>query len=156
MPPLARVALAAIAGFLVGFGWQYVGARGLERRLSDTTRDLQLARTEAMLAVAVTDAQRGDFERARRQASDFYTQAQRSVTAAKVAAGRNANLPAAEEALRRVLQERDATIALLSRSDSAGSTALARQLTAYRGALHGVPAADPGSGTTASPAPAKS
>jgi hypothetical protein len=119
-----------------------------------TTRELRLARLEAMLAIAVTHAQRGDYERARSQTSDFYTHAQRSVTAAKVASRRNASLPAAEDALRRVLQERDATVTLLSRGDPAVAAALTRQLTEYGTALRGPPPGDrSGSATTTAPPP---
>ena len=131
--------MAAVVAFLVGFGWQYLSARRFEQRLDATSRELRLARLEAMLAVAVTQAQRGDYERARRQTSDFYTQAQRSVTGARVAGRGNASLPAAEDALRRVLQERDTTVTLLSRGDPTVATALTRQLTEYGTALRGPP-----------------
>lgn len=154
MPPSARVAFAAIVAFLVGFAWQYLSARRLERRLDATTRELRLARLEAMLAVAVTQAQRGEYERARSQTSDFYTHAQRSVTGARVANRPNATLPAAEDALRRVLQERDTTVTLLSRGDPAAVDALTRQLTEYGTALRGPPPAErSGSAATSAPVP---
>ena len=75
LPPGRWIALAAIVGFLIGFGWQYASARSLASRLNSTTRELQHARLEAMLAVAVTEAQRDDYDRARQQASAFYTEA---------------------------------------------------------------------------------
>ena len=153
MPPAARVALAAIVGFLIGFGWQYASARSLGRRLDTTSRELQLARLEGMLAVAVVEAQRGEYDRARQQASTFYTQAQRSVTAAKASAGRAATLAGPEEALRQVLQRRDSTVTLLSRSDTGATTALASQLAAYRSALHGAAGRDSAAPATGAPAP---
>jgi hypothetical protein len=152
MPPAARIALAAIAGFLIGFGWQYASARSLGSRLTATTHELQRARLEAMLAVAVTEAQRGDYDRARQQASVFYTEAQRSVTAARASAGREVALTGPEETLRQILQRRDSTVTLLSRNDVGATTALASQLAAYRSALHGAPV--PGSATPATSAPA--
>ena len=153
MPPAARVALAAIVGFLIGFGWQYASARSLGRRLDTTSRELQLARLEGMLAVAVVEAQRGEYDRARQQASTFYTQAQRSVTAAKASAGRDATLTGPEEALRLVLQRRDSTVTLLSRNDTGATTALASQLAAYRSALHGAAGRDSAAPATGAPAP---
>jgi hypothetical protein len=153
MPPAARIALAAIVGFLIGFGWQYVSARSLGKRLDTTSRELRLARLEGMLSGAVIEAQRGQYDRARQQASAFYTQAQRSVTAAKASAGRNATLTGPEETLRQVLQRRDSTVTLLSRNDTGATSALAAQLAAYRSALHGAAERDSVAPTTRVPAP---
>ena len=153
MPPAARLALAAIVGFLIGFGWQYASARSLGNRLETTSRELQLARLEAMLAVAVIEAQRGEYDRARQQASAFYTQAQRSVTTAKARAGRGATLTGSEESLRQVLLSRDSTVTLLSRNDTGATTALARQLAAFRSTLHGTVGRDSVAPTTGAPAP---
>ena len=156
MPPAARIALAAIVAFLIGFGWQYASASSLGKRLEATSRELRLARLEAMLAIAVTEAQRGDYERARQQASTFYTEAQRSVTAARASVGSDATLALPEESLRQVLQTRDSTVTLLSRNDPAATAALIRQLAAYRGALHGSSQGDPGVPASSSPAKSKS
>lgn len=153
MPPAARVALAAIMGFLIGFGWQYASARSLGDRLDTTSRALRLTRLEAMLAVAVTEAQRGDHDRARQQASAFYTQAQRSVTIARTSAGRDAPLTGPEETLRQILQRRDSTVTLLSRNDTGAATALASQLATYRSALHDALGTEPASSTTSTPTP---
>jgi hypothetical protein len=106
-----------------------------------------------MLAIAVTEAQRGDYERARQQVSAFYTDAQRSVTAARARARRDAVLDPPEESLRQVLQTRDSTVTLLSRSDPAATAVLNGQLAAYRGALHGAPADAPEAAGSTSPAP---
>ena len=155
MPPTARIALAAIVAFLIGFGWQYASAHSRGKRLDATTRELRLARLEAMLAVAVIEAQRGANESARQQASAFYTDAQRVVTAAKANARRDATLAGPEETLRQILQGRDSTVTLLSRSDAAATAMLARQLTVYRGVLHGTPKPDSGArAPNASPPPA--
>ena len=144
MPPAARIALVAIVAFLIGFGWQYASAYSRGKRLDATNRELRLARLEGMLALAVIEAQRGNSERARQEASAFYTEAQRAVTAARASAGRDATLTEPEETLRQILQGRDSTVTLLSRSDAAATTMLARQHRTYRGALYVTPASDRG------------
>jgi broad specificity phosphatase PhoE len=154
MPPAARVALAAIVGFLIGFGWQYASARSSGQRLDTATRELRLARLEATLAVAVTEAQRGDYEHARTQASAFFTEAQRAVTTAKARARRNATLSGPEEALRQLLLRRDSTVTLLSRNDTGSTSMLVSHLAAYRAVLHGITGARPTPPANAPAAPA--
>ena len=155
MPSGARIALAAIMAFLLGFGWQYASAYSRGKRLDATNRELRLARLEGMLALAVIEAQRGNSERARQEASAFYTEAQRAVTAARARAERDATLAEPEETLRQILQGRDSTVTLLSRSDAAATAMLARQHRAYRGALYVTPTSDGGTpAPSAAPPPA--
>jgi hypothetical protein len=150
LPPLARTVLAAILAFLIGFGWQYVTAHQLRHQLDQVTRERDLAQLEAMLANTAIDVQRGGYELGRREASEFYTGAQRLVSAAPT----SQDNAAPERALRRVLLSRDATISLLSRGDPQAADVLTRSLVEYRAALRserGLPATPAASTTPTTP-----
>ena len=137
MSPRARnallVVLAIVIAFGVGAAWQFMAVRAARTQLEDVTarldtatRDLAFERLESGLALATIAVQLGNFERGRQLASEFFTGLQELTP----------NAPAAAQAsLQQLLQTRDATITLLSRSETASGLELSRMLVAYRQAL---------------------
>jgi hypothetical protein len=127
------VAVAAIAGFAIGAGWQYSSASAYRSDLDstrielDSTRhELTYQRLEATLGAATIEAQRGNHESARRLASDFFTTLQAEIETAN---------PEAQPALRRILNQRDSIITELSRARLESGGVLAELFAEYRTAL---------------------
>ncbi len=105
------IAIAAVAGFLVGFLLQYARVNSAQRQIAEYSAALQGARLEATLSAAVIEAQSGRFDVARQYASDFYTGLQRRL------------LPIVDDApqndVRSMLAGRDSIITSLARNDPA-------------------------------------
>lgn len=126
-------AVAAIAGFALGAGWQYSSARAYRGELEttrvelDSTRhDLTFQRLEATLGAATIEAQRGNHESARRLASDFFTGLQAAVDSAA---------DSARPTLSSILAQRDVIITELSRASLESGGVLAELFADYRTAL---------------------
>ena len=132
--------IGIVAAFLIGFGWQYTRARSFENQLDSVTQDFTFKRLEATLAAATIEAQRANYELARRHASDFFTGLQEA-------------LPDAPDNTRPTLQrintQRDAIITAASRSDPQTASLLEQLYGSYRVTFGGLPVAP-----TPSPAPA--
>ncbi len=132
----ARKTIAIIGGivlaFLVGFTWQFTRAHGLQGQLDQAQKELTFQRMEATLGAATIEAQRGGFEPARQLASDFFTRLQAALE----------TVPDNEKpGLQDVLQQRDAVITELSRSDAQSGAVLANLFVRYRAAVGESPAA---------------
>lgn len=120
-------AIAVIVAFAIGFAWQYVRARQSEQRAAYAERALEGARLEALLSGAVIDAQAGKFELSRQRASDFFARLQdRLAPEFDSATTPSAGL---------VINQRDAVITALARSDPAAESVLSRLLNQYRGLI---------------------
>lgn len=110
------VVCTILLAFIFGAGWQFMHARQLERDLVSVRQELEFTRLEAALGAAALEANRGSYEVARQLASDFYTGLQARIE----------NTPdVARQHFTAVLDQRDAVITGLSRSDSTTATALA-------------------------------
>ncbi|HEX6631831.1 MAG TPA: hypothetical protein VF048_12110 [Gemmatimonadaceae bacterium] len=114
--------------FIAAMATQYVRTQGVRDELARTRTALGVATSEATLYAAAVDAQQGRYEQARQLASRFFTGLQQRVAEAP---------PEARGALQAILDQRDATITLLSRADPASAGALARLSSRYRTLLHG-------------------
>lgn len=124
-------AWAAALIFLAGLVPMWLRARASEGRLDAARRELRLSMLENSLASAALDARRGDYEPARRQASDFFT----ALRAQADAAEDSALTPEQRQALAPLLDERDDTITLLARNDPASADRLADMYVAFRSQL---------------------
>ncbi len=124
VPRLVWYALALLAAFALGALWQYAGARRGEAALGTARSALAEARLEATLASAVIEVQRGNYERGRQLASDFFTGLQRHLATA----------PPEAAALRPLYAQRDNVITVLSRSDPASAGLLSRALADFQAA----------------------
>jgi hypothetical protein len=120
------VAAGVVAGFLVGFLWQYALATSARSRLAAVEHEHAFQQLEGTLAVATIEAQRGSYEIARQFASDFFsglqTQAQRVPAPARAEIGD-------------ILARRDDMITALSRNDPQAAPMLAQLFVRYRGAF---------------------
>jgi hypothetical protein len=120
------IAAGVLAGFLVGFAWQYMSARGYRGELERTEHALTFKRIEATLAAATIEAQRGSFEVARQLASQFFSGLQENI-------GRAA--PGEAPVFTEILARRDVLITALSRNDPQSGPLLAQLFTRYRTAV---------------------
>jgi hypothetical protein len=116
-------AVAAIVGFGLGALWQYASARSYAQRLSSVEAEYTFQRLEATLGAATIEAQRGSFEIARQLASDFFTGLQADANRAPVGQ---------QQVVRDLLDNRDAMITALSRSDPQSGSMLAQLFTRFR------------------------
>ena len=138
--------VAAIVGFAIGAGWQYSSARAYRSDLEstraelDTTRhELQFESLEATLGAATIEAQRGNYESARRLASDFFTDLQSATQVAPAAS---------QPQLTRILEQRDAIITDLSRGNLDSGGVLAELFAQWRTAMGEPVGPIPAPGTT--------
>ena len=132
-----KVAIAAavlILVFLLGLIPMWMTARDRGARLVETQRELKLAQLQNAIASGVIDARRGEYEPARRSASDFFT-------ALRAEIGRE-NDSALTEAQRTgitpLLTERDEIVTLLARGDPASAERLSSLYIAYSNAVKGL------------------
>lgn len=133
--------VAILLAFGAGFGWQWWEAREVRTELDQMearadSLELRLTFQELgnTLATAVMQATYGNYEPARRAASEFFTGLQREAANAPAGASRD---------IRAVLAERDATITALSRSETESRDVLANLFIRYRRAT-GISAPDLG------------
>ncbi len=118
--------LVIVAVFFAGFLPMWTKARESEKMLVQQKGELRDLRLQALLANAAIDARRGDYEPARRSASDFFT----SIS------GADSAMPAGQNAtLNPLLSQRDEIITLLARSDPASAERLTNLYLSLRSAL---------------------
>lgn len=131
LPVYAGILLAV---FLLGFIPTCLVARrrGLERDTAQAA--LRISNLQNSLGNAIVDARAGNYEQARQGTSDFF-----SNLATEVERGSIFN-PAQKTPLRSMLEERDATITSLARSDPYSPDRLMKLYTQYREALTAVAA----------------
>lgn len=113
---------AAILGvvFLLGFVPMWWTARGRASDLKQAEGFLRVSRLENLIAGAALNANRGEYEAARQQASEFFT----SLRAETDLSDRSAIPPARLEAVSQISAARDDTITLLARNDPASASRL--------------------------------
>jgi hypothetical protein len=116
-------AIATIAAFLIGFGWQYTRANDLADRLESNRVDLTFKRLEATLAGATIEAYRGNYEIGRQLASQFFTNLQNDIAQAP---------DDKRPQLQRISSQRDAVITAASRSDPQTASLLGQLYSTYR------------------------
>lgn len=117
-----------LAVFLIGFIPMWLSARESSSDLAESRLQLRAVQIQHTLASAVIDARRGEYETARRSASDFFTNlgAETQLTETSLLTG-----PQIEGA-RPLLAQRDEIITLLARSDPASADRLAGIYVEYR------------------------
>jgi hypothetical protein len=138
-PAARRLGIYAIIGlviFLAGFVpmWLKASANGEQRDAA--RRELHLSRMQNMLASSAVDAQRGEYESARQEASDFFTALRAQLDRNNAEAGLTAQQ---REGLKPLLAERDDVITLLARNDPAAGPRLLDMHAAFRKTLLSVP-----------------
>lgn len=127
-------AAVLLIGVLIGLipMWLLARERGAELEL--TERNLRLCLLENDLVSAVIEARRGEYERARVMASNFFTSLFEQVDQLS----RPSDLPAdRRESLRPLLSQRDDIITLLARNDPAAVDRLTELYISYQTAMMG-------------------
>jgi hypothetical protein len=116
-----------LSSFLLGMVPMWLKAnRAIEQR-DAAQREVRVRQLQNTLGNAIVDVQQGDYEPARQTMSDFYTNLRRLLDT------RNENMftAAQREQLRLLLQDRDAVITLLARSDETAGDRLSTLYTTY-------------------------
>jgi hypothetical protein len=123
-------AIVLLVVFLAGFVPMWLKSRTCSENLFETERRLTAAEIENVLASAVINAQRGDYEPARQAASAFYTSLRTEIDKGE----ESAYSPGRKQALPPLFASRDEIITLLARSDPASAERLSDLYVLYRGA----------------------
>jgi hypothetical protein len=127
-------AVMLVAAALIGLVPMWLVARERSAKLEITERNLRLCLLENDLASAVIEARRGEYERARVLASNFFTSLLEQVDQL----GRPSDLPAdRRESLRPLLNQRDEIITLLARNDPAATDRLTELYISFQTAMMG-------------------
>lgn len=108
------VGAIALVAFLLGFVPMWLSARNYENERDTVQKTLRPSVLQNNLATAAINARRGEFEQARQQTSDFYTDLR-----AEVDREESAFSLRQREAVQPILAQRDETITLLARNDAA-------------------------------------
>ena len=108
------VGAIALVAFLLGFLPAWLSARNYENERDAAVKTLRPSVLQNTLATATINARRGEFEQARQQTSDFFTDLR-----AEVDREESAFSPQQREAVQQILAQRDETITQLARRDAA-------------------------------------
>jgi len=122
------VVLGAV--FFIGLVPMWLVARGRGAERDAAQRDLRLCRLENSLSAAAVESRRGEYERARQMASDFFTALHAQVD------GESSDLTITQkDNLRPLMNQRDDLITLLARGDPASADRLAELYDLFRKAM---------------------
>ncbi len=108
------VGAIALVAFLLGFLPAWLSARGYENERDAAVKTLRPSVLQNTLATATINARRGEFEQARQQTSDFFTDLRAEFDREETAFS-----PQQGEAVQKILAQRDETITQLARNDAA-------------------------------------
>jgi hypothetical protein len=108
------VGVVALVAFLLGFVPMWLSSRTHENERDVAINTLRPSVLQNTLGTAALNARRGEFEQARKQTSDFFTDL-RSEMESETGAFNAKQLAAAQP----ILAQRDETITLLARNDAA-------------------------------------
>ena len=130
-PLIRRIAIYAVvllAGFLIGLIPMWLSARARTAERDTAQRDLRLCGLERNLLSAAVESRRGEYERARQAASNFFTALHEQV---EQIGGRSDLTAVQRESLKPLMNQRDELITLLARSDPAAADRLAEMYMAF-------------------------
>ena len=133
---IAIYAVVLVVVFLLGLIPMWLTARGRAAERDAAQRDLRLCRLENNALSAAVDARRGEYERARVEASNFFTSLHEQ--ADQVTQTSDLTVPQ-KESLRPLLTQRDDLITLLARSDPASADRLAELYISFRNGMGNAP-----------------
>jgi hypothetical protein len=122
-----------LLAFLLGLVPMWLRARERGRELEAARRELRVSRAQNALANAAVDARRGEYEPARRAASEFFTRLRDEMERGPDSAFTRDQV----NGLRPLFDARDDTITLLARGDPASAERLAELYNSYRQAAGG-------------------
>lgn len=124
--------LVALISFLLGLIPMWLKASAAASERDTARRELHLSRMQNMLASSAIDAQRGEYEPARQEASNFFTTLLEQLDKVE----KDSTLtPQQRDGLKPLLTQRDDLITLLARSDPAAAPRLLEMHAAFRKAV---------------------
>lgn len=124
-------AIVLIVAFLIGFIPMWMKANDYAAQTEVTQKALTRSEISNLIAKAIVDARRGEYESARQTTSDFYTKLN-----SEIEKGENSAYPSAQnEKLKQVFADRDAIITLLAQRDPASVERLTDVYLIYRQAI---------------------
>lgn len=107
------VGAIALVAFLLGFVPMWLSARSYENERDTVQKTLRPSVLQNNLATATINSRRGEFEQARQQTSDFFTDLR-----AEIEREESAFSSQQREAVQPILAQRDETITQLARNDA--------------------------------------
>ena len=126
-------AAGLLVAFLLGLVPMWLAKRSVNQDLATTNRELRRLKMQSSLSAAAVYARRGEYETARQNASDFYTELQAEVNAAE---SQTLTAPERTQAPS-LLSSRDEIVTLLSRADPASAERISNLYVDYRSATGG-------------------
>jgi len=130
---LALYTVVLLVVFLVGLVPMWMTARSRERERDATQAALNISTLQNILANTAIDARRGEYEPARRAASEFFTNLR-----VEIERGHDSVFNETQQnTLRVIFDTRDETITLLARNDPASVDRLVDLYNKYRQAVAG-------------------
>ncbi|MGI9036236.1 MAG: hypothetical protein ACR2GD_09385 [Pyrinomonadaceae bacterium] len=130
------VGAIALVAFLLGFVPMWISTRNYESERDAAIKTLRPSVLQNNLATAALNAQRGDYEQARQQTSDFFT-----ALRAEVDRQESAFDAQQRAAAQPILAQRDDLITLLARGDAASAGRLSDLYFAFTQMKNAQPAA---------------
>ncbi|MBK6751713.1 MAG: hypothetical protein IPG67_17425 [Acidobacteria bacterium] len=118
---------------MIGFVPMWLTARSRANDLAAVQVQLKAAKLQNLLASSVINARRGEYEPARKSASDFFT----SLRSELELENNSALSQAQRDSVKPLLSQRDEIITLLSRSDPASADRLSDFYVLYRKVFEG-------------------
>jgi hypothetical protein len=128
--------IGALIIFLLGLIPMWLKANSAAAQRDAAQRELHLSRMQNMLASSAVDAQRGEYEPARQEASDFFTALREQLDNKNADAALS---PLQRDGLKPLLAERDELITLLARNDPAAAPRLLNMHAEFRKAISSAP-----------------
>jgi hypothetical protein len=113
------IATIAFAAFVLGFVPMWLSARNNAAECAAVRAQLRLTVLQNDLATAAINARRDEFEQARRQTSDFYTDLRAEINRANSSVNDRQR-----QVVQPILAQRDETITLLARNDASAADRL--------------------------------
>lgn len=130
---IAIYAAVLLAVFLLGLIPMWLSSRSRAAERDTAQRESRRCRLENNLMSAAIESRRGEYERARLAASDFFISLREQVDLLQ----NSGDLTSAQrEGLRPLLNQRDDLITLLARSDPASADRLVEMYVAFRKAMN--------------------
>jgi flagellar basal body-associated protein FliL len=128
---LVKIGIAAVVllvVFLAGFIPMWMKANSEAASHLNTTKMLTRSEISNLIATAIVDARRGEYESARQKTSDFYTKLDAQIQSGESSAYSNVQ----NETLKSAFSNRDAIITLLAQRDPASVERLTDIYLTYR------------------------
>lgn len=139
LPGWVLWAVVLLAVFLLGFVPMWLQSRSVSRELTATQKQLRRAEVKNLLTTAIVEAQNGEYEAARQNMSDFFTNLN-----GEIEKGDEGSLSKEQrEKLKVVFNNRDDIITLLAQRDPASVSRLTDIYGVYKQAMGQAPMQTP-------------